>query len=266
MPCARLHSPVTSMSHPSTQRQTAPPARVTVLIPAAGSGRRMGEALNKVLLPLAGVPFIRHTVERFQAHPRIDAVGLIARPVDFPRLDDVFWDRARWGKLLPWIGGGRERQDSVRLGLQTLAGDPPAWVLVHDGARPLCSAALIDRVLDALQRHWAVVPTVPIQDTVRHRGERNEHAGEVVDRSTLFLTQTPQGFHWQVLYDSHVKAKAQGLRSTDDAQLVALAAGTAPHSVTWVLGERRNVKITSPADLSLAEWILGQADWGLEGS
>jgi 2-C-methyl-D-erythritol 4-phosphate cytidylyltransferase len=254
------------MSHPSTQRQAEPPARVTVLIPAAGSGQRMGESLNKVLLPLAGVPLIRHTLERFQAHPRVDAIGLVARPADFPRLDDVFWDRARWSKLLPWIAGGPERQDSVRLGLEALAAAPPEWVLVHDGARPLCSASLIDRVLDALERHWAVVPTVPIHDTVRHRGERNEHAGEVVDRSVLFLTQTPQGFHWEVLYNSHVEAKAKGLRGTDDGQLVALAGASEPRSITWVLGERRNLKVTSPADLALAEWIFGQPGWGLDGS
>lgn len=254
------------MTHPSAQPRTTPPARVTVLIPAAGSGRRMGESLNKVLLPLGGVPLIRHTVERFQAHSRVGAVGLIARPADFARLDDVFWDRVRWSKLLPWIAGGAERQDSVRLGLEVLAAHPPEWVLVHDGARPLCSAALIDRVLDALERHWAVVPTVPIHDTVRHRGEANDHAGEVVDRTKLFLTQTPQGFHWEVLYQSHRQAHERNIRGTDDAQLVALTRDSDPRPVTWVLGERRNIKITAPGDLALAEWILGQPDWGLEGT
>ena len=254
------------MSQASTQRQAKPPARVTVLIPAAGSGKRMGEALNKILLPLGGVPLIRHTVERLQAHDRIDAVGLIARPADFGRLDDVFWDKARWGKLLPWIAGGAERQDSVRLGLAALAEHPPEWVLVHDGARPLCSASLIDRVLDALERHWAVVPTLPIHDTVRRRAASDEHAGEVVDRSTLFLTQTPQGFHWDVLHASHTQAHAQGIRGTDDAQLVALAGGPERRHVTWVRGERRNIKVTAPGDLELAEWILGQPTWGLDGA
>jgi 2-C-methyl-D-erythritol 4-phosphate cytidylyltransferase len=253
------------MTHPSTQRRTTPPARVTVLIPAAGSGSRMGEALNKVLLPLGGVPLIRHTVERFQAHSRIHAVGLIARPPDFAKLDDVFWDRARWSKLLPWIAGGPERQDSVRLGLEALAADPPEWVLVHDGARPLCSPTLIDRVLDALERHWAVVPTVPVHDTVRRRSDGSDHAGEVLDRSTLFLTQTPQGFHWEVLHTSHRQAQERGIRGTDDAQLVALTGDGAPRAVTWVLGERRNIKVTAPADLVLAEWMLGQPDWGLDG-
>jgi 2-C-methyl-D-erythritol 4-phosphate cytidylyltransferase len=254
------------MAHPSTQRRTTPPARVTVLIPAAGSGKRMGESLNKVLLPLGNVPLIRHTVERFQAHDRIDSVGLIARPADFATLDDVFWDRARWGKLLPWIAGGPERQDSVRLGLEALAANPPEWVLVHDGARPLCSPSLIDRVLDALERHWAVVPTVPIHDTVRRRSDGSDHAGEVMDRSTLFRTQTPQGFHWEVLYNSHKAAQAKGLQGTDDAQLVAMAGNSEPQHVTWVLGERRNIKVTAPADLVEAEWMLSQPDWGLDGT
>jgi 2-C-methyl-D-erythritol 4-phosphate cytidylyltransferase len=254
------------MAHPSTQRRTTPPARVTVLIPAAGSGRRMGEALNKVLLPLGGVPLIRHTVECFQAHDRVDAVGLIARPADFAKLDDVFWDRVRWSKLLPWIPGGPERQDSVRLGLEALSPRPPEWVLVHDGARPLCSASLIDRVLDALERHWAVVPTVPVHDTVRRRGGGEDQAGEVVDRGTLFLTQTPQGFHWEVLFNSHKQARDQGVKGTDDAQLVAMTGEGEPRPVTWVLGERRNIKVTAPADLALAEWMLGQPDWGLDGA
>jgi 2-C-methyl-D-erythritol 4-phosphate cytidylyltransferase len=254
------------MSHPSTQRQPKPPASVAVLIPAAGSGKRMGDALNKVLLPVGGVPLIRHTVERFQAHSGISSVGLIARPSDFARLDDVFWDRARWSKLLPWIAGGPERQDSVRLGLEALADVSPRWVLVHDGARPLCSAALISRVLAALERHSAVVPAVPIHETVRQRGHTQETAGEVIDRATLFLTQTPQGFHWHVLNESHAQARAKDIRGTDDAQLVALLSESGPQAVAWVLGERRNLKITSQADLLLAEWILGQPDWGLEDS
>jgi len=252
------------MTHPSTQRQPKPPASVTVLIPAAGSGKRMGDALNKVLLPVGGVPLIRHTVECFQAHPGISAVGLIAKPSDFDRLDDVFWDRARWSKLLPWIAGGPERQDSVRLGLESLAAAPPKWVLVHDGARPLCSSALISRILAALERHSAVVPTVPIHDTVRQRGEGQEAAGEVIDRATLFLTQTPQGFHWHVLNESHTQALEKHVHGTDDGQLVALLAGSGPQAIAWVLGERRNLKITSKADLALAEWILGQQDWGLD--
>jgi 2-C-methyl-D-erythritol 4-phosphate cytidylyltransferase len=250
------------MARSSAQTLTKPPARVTVLIPAAGSGRRMGEPGGKALLKLGGVPLIRHTVECFQTHPRVESILLVVRRSDADLLHDVFWDRARWSKLLPWIPGGEERQDSVRLGLDSLAGNPPDWVLVHDGARPLCSAALIDRVLDTLAQHGAVVPTLPVHDTVRRRDAASDDAGEVVDRAALFLTQTPQGFHWRILADSHAQARERGVKATDDAHLVALAESPAAGGVVWVPGERRNIKITSPADLMLAEWILSHPDWG----
>ena len=110
------------------------------------------------------------------------------------------------------------------------------------------------------------MPPVPVHDTVRQRSEAAEHAGDVVDRSTIFLTQTPQGFHWDVLYASHLEAEDKGLRATDDGQLVAMSGGEPPRKVTWVLGERRNLKVTSPADLAQAEWIFGQPGWGLDVS
>ncbi len=226
--------------------------RVAVLIPAAGAGARVGAGHNKLLLPLAGEPVLVHTVRAFQAQPAIERIGVIVRPEDRPALERCFGVGAGRGKLLPWIPGGAQRQDSVYNGLAALASDPPAWVLVHDGARPCCSAALIARVLAALAEAGAahgVVPVLPLNDTVRRlSGGRSE----VVPREGLFRTQTPQGFHWDALWAAHRAARARGLQGTDDAQLLEADGGT----VAFVEGEPDNIKITTAEDLRLAEWLL----------
>ena len=172
-------------------------------------------------------------------------------------MDKCFEDRSRWSKLGKWVAGGRERQDSVARGIFTLKEAPPGWVLIHDGARPLCSTQLVGKVLEALKQNSAVVPTLPIYDTVRRiAGEECE----VLNRNTLFRTQTPQGFHWQLLTDVHEKARKEGLRSTDDAQLVEMAG----KPLAFIKGEERNIKITTRQDLTLAEWLLLNPEWGLE--
>jgi 2-C-methyl-D-erythritol 4-phosphate cytidylyltransferase len=225
----------------------------TVLIPAAGSGRRVGNARNKVLLPLGGVPLIVHTLRAFQAHPGVGWIGLIVREADRAELERALPPGPARHKLLPWIVGGAERQDSVYKGLEALAGRPPRRVLVHDGARPLVGAALIGRVLAALADAEGCVPVLPIEDTVRRiSGPR----GTVLERSELFRTQTPQGFRWEPLWRAHREARAGGLRGTDDAQLLETAGGR----MVYVPGEPENLKITTPADLRYAEWLLQQRD------
>jgi 2-C-methyl-D-erythritol 4-phosphate cytidylyltransferase / 2-C-methyl-D-erythritol 2,4-cyclodiphosphate synthase len=237
-----------------------------VLIPAAGSGSRFlkpeGGPRNKVLAPLAGEPALRHTVRAFHALPTVATVRIIAHPEDRAALDEAFADRSAWTKLGPWIVGGAERQDSVRLGLEALeadGGEKPDWVLVHDGARPLCSPALIHRVLTALQSHSAVVPVVPVFDTVRKAGPQATSGG-VMDRTQLRLTQTPQGFHTPILVQAHRRAQADGAQATDDGHLIERM-GLALHLVA---GERRNIKVTIAGDLALAEWIAAHPEWGTE--
>lgn len=224
-------------------------ARVSVLIAAAGAGRRMRRETNKVLLPVAGEPVLRHTVRLFQQHPLVHEVGVVVRAADREAVQQCFADRGAWDKLLPLVVGGEERQDSVYNGLEVLATRAPEWVLVHDGARPLCSAALVQRVLDALREAPGVVPVVPIPDTVRRLVGGHS---ELVDRSNLFRMQTPQGFHWEPLYEAHRRARSRGLKGTDDAQLLE-AAGTA---LTFVPGEAHNLKVTTAEDLPLVGCLL----------
>ncbi|HEX6142796.1 MAG TPA: bifunctional 2-C-methyl-D-erythritol 4-phosphate cytidylyltransferase/2-C-methyl-D-erythritol 2,4-cyclodiphosphate synthase, partial [Geminicoccaceae bacterium] len=194
--------------------------------------------------PLLGRPLLRHAVERFAGHPRVDRVRVVIHPDDAGR-----YRRATSGlALLPPVAGGPTRQESARLGLESLSGEPPDRVLIHDGVRPLPGAALIGRVLEALERVPAVVPTLPVTDTLkRASGERVE---ATVERAGLFRAQTPQGFHFDAILEAHRRQRGQAL--TDDAA-VASAAGLA---VVMVEGEEINLKVTDAADLARARRLL----------
>lgn len=238
-------------------QQAAGRGRVAVLIPAAGESRRMGEEGSKILAPLLGEAVIRHTVRCFQAHPAIDEIRLILAPRDRQAVAVQFSEPAAWDKLGPVVEGGRERWESVRNGLTALgAHAPPDIVLVHDGARPCCSAGLISRVLTVLGEAEAVIPTLPIHDTVRRMGAGADRG--VVERSALVRTQTPQGFRWPVLWAAYQAIGGQGEGITDDAQVVERHGG-------WpvpVPGEERNLKLTTSQDLAWAAWLLEHPAWG----
>ncbi len=214
------------------------------IVLASGRGVRFGGALPKQYLTLAGTSFVRHAVTAFATHRRIAGVQVIIRPED----RDIC-DAALSGlDLPPPVPGGAERQDSVRLGLEALAPLKPARVLIHDGARPFPDAAMIDRVLDALDRAPAAIPGLPLGDTIKRV------AGEVitgtVDRSGLWRVQTPQGFHFETILAAH--RAAAGKAMTDDAA-VAEAAGITP---LIVAGSEANLKITTAEDLAAAERLI----------
>ena len=214
------------------------------LVLAAGRGARFGGMLPKQYLPLGGATVLRHAVMAFAGHPRIDGVLTTIRPED----RDIY-DRALAGvDLLPPVSGGAERQDSVRLGLETLAAYRPDRVLIHDGARPFPDAAMIDRVLDALDRAPAAIPGLPLDDTIK-RVDR-ETITETVDRTGLWRVQTPQGFHFQIILEAHRKAAGNAL--TDDAA-VTEAAGITP---LIVAGSDDNLKVTTANDLVAAERLI----------
>ncbi|MGH6921944.1 MAG: 2-C-methyl-D-erythritol 4-phosphate cytidylyltransferase, partial [Geminicoccaceae bacterium] len=214
------------------------------LVVASGRGERFGGALPKQYQHLAGRPVLRHCLRTFADHPRIDAVRAVIHPGD-----RALYDEAAQGlALLEPAHGGATRQDSVRLGLESLAADPPALVLIHDGVRALLDPALVDRVLDGLLAHAAVLPALPVTDTLK-RVEDHAVAG-TVDRAGLYRAQTPQGFRYPAILAAH-RAFA-GQSTTDDCAL-AEAAGL---TVAVVAGAETNLKITESADLVRAEQIL----------
>lgn len=214
---------------------------------AAGSGSRLGAALPKALVPLDGVELVRRCVDRFAA------AGVVRIVVTIPAGEQPAFDAALEGVAVPveCIVGGSRRQDSVRLALDSLAGmEDSTIVLVHDAARPLVPAAVVDRVVNAvLTGAGAVLPALPVVDSIR---QALEASSVVVDRARLRAVQTPQGFRFGTLRRAHDHVETQGIDVTDDAAACEIM----EVPVVLVDGDRRALKITEPIDLLLAEAIL----------
>lgn len=222
-------------------------SKIAAIIAAAGQGRRMGASQNKVLLSLHDCNILELTLRRFLSHPQIGYIYLVFAPEDqasmaaFAALPDV--------RL---VLGGARRQDSVAAALKEIQQQSQLeQILVHDAARPLCSTDLISRVIQALETHPAVIPVIPLKDTLR---QLQGQTATLVDRKEFVATQTPQGFHLQ----PYTQATEQSLREqwevTDDGSLLERF-GLDLHLIP---GEETNIKITTPLDLQFARFLLAQ--------
>jgi 2-C-methyl-D-erythritol 4-phosphate cytidylyltransferase len=222
------------------------------VVPAAGSGRRMGAELPKQYLPLAGRPVITHVLDRLASYPRVRGVLAVLAE------DDCWWPKLgyRHDKLLPVAPGGATRAHSVANGLTALRdrAGPNDWVLVHDAARPCVSHEDLDALVRAAVDDHGALLALPIHDTVK----RADPAGRVmgtVDRRHLWRALTPQLFPIAILSEALAQAQAAGAEVTDEAMAMERA-GYRPHLVA---GSSENIKVTIPADLALAEFYLGVA-------
>lgn len=214
------------------------------LIVSAGRGHRLGGEIPKQYLPLAGKSVLSRTIEAFSSHPSVDFVRVVIHPDD-----ETFYRDAVGGlELLEPVLGGAERQDSVRLGLESLAELGAGKVLIHDSVRPFVDHELISRVIDSISDENGVIPAVAVSDTLK-RGT-NGTVVETVDRRELWRVQTPQGFPFTGILEAHRRAAGEVL--TDDAA-VAEAAGL---SVRIVDGAEQNIKITRQEDMTQAERLL----------
>ncbi|MDH3238231.1 MAG: 2-C-methyl-D-erythritol 4-phosphate cytidylyltransferase [Deltaproteobacteria bacterium] len=221
--------------------------RVVAIILAAGGGKRMGGDLPKQFLPLAGRPLLDRSLSAFTGSPRIDGVVLALPP---SLSNEVKESYQRVAKVIAVVDGGAKRQDSVRNALAAVP-EETEIILVHDAVRPFVSRDLLDRCAELAREHGAVVPVVPVRDTVK-QWDRAEKTLCTRDRSELMLAQTPQGFRAGILRDAYEKAREEGREGTDDASLVEGAG----YPVIPVPGEEANVKITIPEDLRIAEGLL----------
>jgi 2-C-methyl-D-erythritol 4-phosphate cytidylyltransferase/2-C-methyl-D-erythritol 2,4-cyclodiphosphate synthase len=221
------------------------------LVVAAGRGTRFGGEVPKQYAELAGRPLLSHSLARLARHPAVAAVGTVIDP-DHRAL----YEAAGAGlDLLPAVAGGASRQDSVRLGLESLALLAPARVLIHDGARPFVSDDVIDRVLAALDDAPGAIAALPLADTLKRAndGVTPETVAATVPRDGLWRAQTPQAFRFADILAAHRQAASQ-TDLTDDAA-VAERAGLA---VRLVAGSPANFKVTTPADLErAARWLAG---------
>lgn len=221
-------------------------SQCTALIMAAGSGDRFGGPVPKQYQDLAGIPILRRSVLAFLEHPHIDGVQVV-----ISEAHRKLYDRAVEGLDLPEPAiGGITRQDSVLLGLEHLAKrQKPAFVMIHDAARPLIDAATITAVRKALDGSAGAIAAKPMVDTLK-RGQ-GEQIETTIDRSNLWQAHTPQAFHFDDILAAH-RAQA-GAQLTDDAA-VAEKAGL---PVTLVPSNPDNMKITNPDDLDRAARLLG---------
>ncbi|MGB0749394.1 MAG: bifunctional 2-C-methyl-D-erythritol 4-phosphate cytidylyltransferase/2-C-methyl-D-erythritol 2,4-cyclodiphosphate synthase [Magnetospiraceae bacterium] len=215
------------------------------LIVAAGRGQRFGGETPKQYRMLAGAPLLRWTVAGFCRHSAVQDVRVVIHPADAD-----LYDQAVTGlPVLPPVHGGATRQESVRLGLESLLPLAPNYVLIQDAARPF-SDQVIDQVMTGLAQASAVIPALPLADSLK-RAEDNRVAG-TVDRANLYRVQTPQGFHFKAILEAHRATADNNL--TDDAA-VAEAAGI---DVFLAVGTEENFKVTTQSDLSRAESLLAK--------
>ncbi|WP_262032436.1 bifunctional 2-C-methyl-D-erythritol 4-phosphate cytidylyltransferase/2-C-methyl-D-erythritol 2,4-cyclodiphosphate synthase [Microvirga sp. Mcv34] len=226
---------------------------VAALIVAAGRGSRAGEGVPKQYRGLGGIPVLSRTLSAFLTHPGIGHTVVVIHPDDRSLYEAaVALLPAPSSALLPCVHGGDTRQDSVRNGLEALAGHDPELVLVHDAARPFAGPELIDRAVAAAGRLGAAVPGTPVTDTIKVIGSRSEVLS-TPDRATLRAVQTPQAFRFPLLLDAHRRAAAAGLSAFTDDGALAEWAGSTVHVFD---GDTGNIKLTHPVDFQEAEQRL----------
>ena len=209
----------------------------------------MGSAVEKQFLHLRGIPILAHTLRVFDKSPKIDGIVLVVAPQQRQALEGEVLGPHPCEKLLRVIDGGAERQDSVANGLRAIPPDCEL-VVVHDGVRPLVSIDLLEAVLEAAHHYGAAIAAIPAGDTVKQADSQKVVA--TLERETIWLAQTPQIFRAKLLRRAYEKAARDQAVVTDDAALVERIGVT----VHLVHGSPENIKVTTPADLLLAEAIL----------
>ncbi|HTI32589.1 MAG TPA: 2-C-methyl-D-erythritol 4-phosphate cytidylyltransferase [Miltoncostaea sp.] len=222
------------------------PTPTVAIVVAAGAGVRMGAAVPKALMPLAGRPMLAWSLDALRACARVEAVVIVAPPGLEAQVGEVAGDAAT---VVP---GGDSRAESVREGLRA-APAGAALVLVHDAARPLLTTALVDAVLDGVEGADGAIAAAPAADTLKRAGEGSLIEG-TVPRQGLWGAQTPQAFHLHVLAAAVEAADEEGrlAAATDCASLLEARGGR----VRLVESRAPNLKVTTPADAALAEALL----------
>jgi len=220
---------------------------VGAIIAAAGRSKRMGGG-DKLFAVVGGKPLLAHTLSAFDGCRGVDRVVLVLSPENMERGKELVAE-AGFSKVAAVCQGGERRQDSVCNGLEPLASCQ--WVVVHDGARPLVTAALIERGLEAAKKTGAAIAALPIGDTVKEV-EPPDIIGRTLSRGRLWAAQTPQVFRYDILRQAHQQAQGE---ATDDAALVEKLG----YQVRVFEGSPRNIKVTTAADLAVVEALLAQS-------
>ncbi len=216
------------------------------VIAAGGMAQRM-QGVNKQILKIDGIPVLVRSIRALAAIPEIREMVVVARPELFEQLES--WKQEYHLPDFCLTAGGDTRQQSVLNGVGCLS-EQVEYVVIHDGARPFADRQLIDRCLQSAVEHQAATAAVPVKDTIKQAADDGSIAA-TPDRSRLYLTQTPQIFHAQLYRRAAEQAQAEGLDFTDDCQLMEHLG----HRVWLAQGDYRNIKITTPEDIVIAQAI-----------
>lgn len=240
--------------------------RVVVIIPAAGLGTRMAAQsrvrqgqTSKQFAEIAGKPILLHTLEKFAQFPEVSDIYVAVRENEAQRLRD-FLAALRLGPKMHVVVGGDHRQQSVANALADVKADGNDVVLVHDAVRPFVDREIIENVIECAAKRGAAIAGLPAVDTVKHVERTAEGAiiTSTVPRERVVMAQTPQGFRFELLKRVFDEAAQDGFIGTDEASLVERAG----HEVAVVMGSPKNIKITTPADMELAEFYARQSQHG----
>ncbi|MGH9511216.1 MAG: 2-C-methyl-D-erythritol 4-phosphate cytidylyltransferase [Terriglobales bacterium] len=238
--------------------------KVIVIIPAAGLGTRMASSADssrkkgsaKQFAELGGTPILIHTIRKFSATPSLSGIWIALRK------NEIQSFRARLDKEgltdIQLVEGGEHRQHSVAKALAAVTAAPEDIVLVHDGVRPFVTNQIIQDVIQGAMKYGAAIAGLPAVDTVKQVDRTADGAiiTATMPRERLVMAQTPQGFRYDVLKKAFDEADADGFLGTDESSLVERSG----HEVAVVMGSVRNIKITNPSDLELAEFYLKSAN------
>ena len=224
--------------------------KVYGIILGAGDGKRMGISVPKQFLELCGRPVIAYTLEAFSIHPRIDAILVVTHPDYVQRTREIV-DEHRISKVADVIPGGSERYDSSCIAVTHLDYDPDDILIIHDAVRPFITHRIIDDCIDCTAEHGASDVAVKTTDTIAE--VQQGFVTGIPERGVLYNGQTPQSFRHKVILDAHEQRIKEGFTGSTDDVTLALRAG---YKVKLVEGDYENIKITTAADIELAETIV----------
>ena len=243
--------------------------KVVVIIPAAGLGTRMTSASrvrakrpapSKQFTELGGTPILIHTLRKFAASPRVSEIFVALRRDEMVGFRELLEAEAKdiLRKRVELVEGGEHRQHSVANALAAVSAGAGDIILVHDAVRPFVTTEIIDDVIRGAEKHGAAIAGMPAVDTVKQVERTADGAliTSTVPRERVVMAQTPQGFRYEILKKAFDEAAADGFIGTDEASLVERSG----REVAVVMGSARNLKITTPADMELAEFYLRQQE------
>jgi 2-C-methyl-D-erythritol 4-phosphate cytidylyltransferase len=224
--------------------------KTDAIIVSAGKGQRFMEGKKKQFFSLGEKPVLAHTLDCFDACPLIRSVLLVVGPEDQDYCLKEIIEKFGYRKISRVIPGGKQRQDSVRNGLEALSADAEI-IVIHDGVRPFVTKEMIEESIHSAARFGAAIIAMPVKDTIK-MAHPDGTVLRTLERESLWQAQTPQTFQASLIKEAHLKAAADGYMGTDDASLIERL-GKKIHILP---GSYTNIKITTPEDLILANLIL----------